>query len=327
MKRAKPITPAWSGTALRVLSVASVTVGAASVVRALSRRAAEMGVSAAVDRYPPGLIRHRNSQSEQRQRADSAADRLRGLPSERLELTARDGTRLVGHWFPAAEPKRVILAFHGWRSSWARDFGPIAPFWAESGCSVLYAEQRGHGESGDDRIGFGFLERYDVQDWLAELERLGLIGDRPVYLAGISLGATTVMLAAGLPLPDCVHGVLADCGFTSAADIWKRVWERRQPLPFALWRRDVDRLTEARLGCLPDADSTPEALARTDKPVLLVHGLADDFVPPEMTERAYAACAAPKRLLLVPRAKHGMSYVVDPEGYQAALREFWESFD
>ena len=75
------------------------------------------------------------------------------------------------------------------------------------------------------------------------------------------------------------------------------------------------------------ADSTPAALACWDRPLLLVHGLADGFVPPEMSEENYAACAGPKRLLLVEGAKHGMSYLVDPVAYEKAVREFWEEFD
>ena len=39
------------------------------------------------------------------------------------------------------------------------------------------------------------------------------------------------------------------------------------------------------------------------------------------------ACAAPKRLLIVPGADHGMSYLIDKDGYETAVRRFWEEFD
>ena len=52
---------------------------------------------------------------------------------EQVVLTAKDGVRLVGHWRPHPHPKRVILAMHGWRSSWSRDFGFIADFWFDQG--------------------------------------------------------------------------------------------------------------------------------------------------------------------------------------------------
>ena len=47
------------------------------------------------------------------------------------------------------------------------------------------------------------------------------------------------------------------------------------------------------------------------------------------TPRALGArgvlCAEHKRLLIVPRAGHGLSYMLDREAYLAALREFLEA--
>lgn len=62
-------------------------------------------------------------------------------------------------------------------------------------------------------------------------------------------------------------------------------------------------------------------------PVLFIHGSDDYFVPVEMTYENYKACAAPKRLLIVPGAEHGMSYMVDRKGYEEAIKRFWNEFD
>ena len=312
-----------------ILSGLGILAGMAAVGLRLRRALSELMVQSALDRHPPKLLRAispAKQPSETRKRADAAAARLRAMNPEGLELDAGDGLRLRGHWVPAEQPRRVILAMHGWRSSWDRDFGAIAEFWRREGCSVLYAEQRAHGESGGAYLGFGLLERYDVLRWLELLQSSGKAGDNPVYLAGISMGATTVLMAAGLSLPKQVHGVIADCGFTSAPDIWQRVLERMQPLPYGFWREPVESLAAERLECPPDAESTLAAVARSRTPILFVHGLADRFVPPEMSEANYAACRAPKRILLVPGG-HGLSYGTDPERYEAALREFWASFD
>jgi hypothetical protein len=95
-----------------------------------------------------------------------ASTSLQGQPHETVEITAYDGTKLVGHWYGNPEAKRVIVAMHGWRSSWSSDFGLIAPFWHQNNCAVLYAEQRGQGGSGGDYMGFGLLERYDCFEWI-----------------------------------------------------------------------------------------------------------------------------------------------------------------
>ena len=315
--------------ALKLLGLASTLAGAAAGLLRLRDFAAARLVASAMDRASAADVERSFASlpAPLRQRADEAAEALRARETRRLELRARDGVRLVGHWLPAAQPRRLVLGFHGWHSAWNRDFSLSAPFFLDQGCSLLLVEQRAHGESGGDCIGYGLLERYDLLDWLDELEALGLGAGLPVYLAGVSMGATTVLLAAGLPLPERVHGILADCGFTSAPDIWESVWSGALPLPYALLRGAVEHLASARLGCSVDADSTPEALARTDRPVLLIHGLADRFVPPWMTERGYAAAAGPKRMLLVEGAGHALSYPTDPEAYQAALLDFWRDFD
>ena len=64
-----------------------------------------------------------------------------------------------------------------------------------------------------------------------------------------------------------------------------------------------------------DQEDTRRSLAKSKLPVLLVHGLDDDFVPCEMTKQAYDACTGPKELLLVKDAGHGVSFLVAKEKY------------
>ena len=309
------------------------SLGCALALGAAALPAAGLGVSeyfmrVAVDRDPPR--RYARAQENKKPEDDPYAafepdwERLRNSPHERVEIRSHDGLRLVGHWFPAAEAKRVILAVHGWRSRWYKDFCGICRFWSENDCSVLYIEQRAQGESEGKYMGFGLLEREDCLDWLRWLEaRCGT--ELPVYLAGISMGASTVLLLADRELPAQVRGITADCGFTSPDAIWEHVAHDGFHLPYRLLRGCAALLFWLRTGLLPDAASTTEALRKTRLPVLLVHGEDDDFVPPAMSRENYEACAGPKTLLTVPGAIHGLSYTVDKAGYQAAVRRFWEA--
>ena len=61
--------------------------------------------------------------------------------------------------------------------------------------------------------------------------------------------------------------------------------------------------------------------------MLFIHGSDDRFVPVWMTYENYRACAAPKELLIVPGADHGISFFVEPERYQSAVRNFWQKYD
>lgn len=238
--------------------------------------------------------------------------------------------RMVWLWsdilIPCEHPKRVVIAMHGWRSSWAKDFGTMADFWEDNHCSVLYAEQRGQNNSGGDYMSFGLTERYDVLDWINWVtERCG--SEVPIYLAGVSMGATTVLMAAGLDLPDNVHGIAADCGFTSPQAIWRHVASKNLHLIYGLKGIMADSMFKQRLQVFTDDYSTVDALKACKTPVLLIHGTDDHFVPVEMTYENYTACAAPKKLLIVPGADHGMSYFTDKEGYERIVKEFWDEFD
>ena len=60
-----------------------------------------------------------------------------------------------------------------------------------------------------------------------------------------------------------------------------------------------------------DAVSPLRAAADVKVPVLLVHGDADVHTPPSHSERVRAARAGPKRLILVPGARHNESLRVE----------------
>lgn len=252
-------------------------------------------------------------------------ERLAAQQHDTVKIQSRDGTFLAGHWMGVANPKRVIIAMHGWRSVWHRDFGVIADFFAKNDCSVLYTEQRGQGGSGGEYMGFGLMERHDCLEWINWVNKK--TGKKlPVYLCGISMGASTVLMAAGLDLPDNVRGIIADCGYTSPLDIWKHV-AKQAHISYGICGRPAGRLAKKRLRMAMDEETCPQALSRSKTPVLFVHGTDDKFVPIEMTYENYKACAAPRRLFIVPGAEHGMSYLTDTLGYENALQSFWADFD
>ena len=258
---------------------------------------------------------------------DAAAENLINTPHETVSITARDGVKLVGHFVGCTEPKRAIIAMHGWRSSWAKDFGMISDFLHENACAVLYAEQRGQNESGGSYMGFGLTERFDCLDWINWLNGGGY-GTFPLYLCGVSMGAATVLMASGFTLPENVHGIIADCGYTSPYAIWKHIAENNLHLRYDKWMRDtIDEMCRERINFSSDDFSCTKALESCRVPVLFIHGTDDNFVPIEMTYENYKYCDAPKRLLVVPGAGHGMSYAVDKARYEQTVLQFWQDYD
>ena len=75
-----------------------------------------------------------------------------------------------------------------------------------------------------------------------------------------------------------------------------------------------------------DEKDTREVLKHAKLPVLMIHGLADDFVPSYMTQQGYDACNGSKELLLVDGAGHGVSFLVDREAYVTRVIAFLEKY-
>ena len=306
---------------------AAAGAGAMTLTCGLTEAMADMGMN----RHMPAYSKFFNASGGKTdktfaRRRTEAAKALRGYAAETVSISSFDRLTLKGHLVKAEDPKRLIIAFHGWRSTWDRDFCMVAPFWREAGCDVLYVEQRSQGESEGKYIGFGLLERKDCLSWAAWAAEKW--PDVPIYLSGISMGATTVLMAAGEELPKNVKGITADCGFTSPKAIWKHVAEQNLHLSYTpvrqLW---LDGAFRRRLHQGLGSYSTVTAMKACRTPVLFVHGTKDRFVPIEMTYENYQACAAPRRLVVVPGAAHGKAYALEPETCQKAMKEFWREFD
>ena len=180
--------------------------------------------------------------------------------------------------------------------------------------------------SSGDYIGFGLLERFDCLAW-AEWVSEHNPDHLPVYLCGVSMGASTVLMAADLDLPEDIHGIIADCGFTSPSAVWKHIATDNLHLPTGINSRMAELVFRRNLDMDWDAWTTVDALKHTSLPVLFIHGTDDHFVSVTMTYENCKACAGPHRLLVVPGADHGMSYFIAKEEYEQALKNFWQEYD
>ena len=308
----------------------SAAAALAASVGVFSHIAAGMLMNLALDRPDSGKHSggHRRASgnktvSELKKLSLALGEELAGKELEEVEIESFDGTRLVGHWYPCENAEKVIVAMHGWRSSWYKDFGALSEYWHKRGCSVVFAEQRGQNKSGGEVMSFGILERRDCVEW-AKWAQEKTEGKLPIYLMGVSMGAATVMMASCLELPENVKGIIADCGYTSPHDIWGSVTQNRFHIPYVLCRDRAERICLKRVKEGARAHTCPNALKNSKVPVMFVHGSDDKFVPIEMTYENYKACTADKRLLIVPGAEHGMSYMTDPEKYQEAMELFWK---
>ena len=233
-----------------------------------------------------------------------------------------DGLKLAARYYNNKSDKTIIL-FHGYRSSSVIDFSCAVEFYMNLGFNILLVDQRSHGKSEGKFITFGVKERYDVLRWVEFINKRYNV--ERIVISGISMGATTVMMAANLELPSNVCCIISDCGFTSPVDIIKRVAKRNFKINGGFI------IPILNIGCRLFGGfdiykiSTVDTLANSKLPILFIHGKADDFVPCEMSELSFKAAAGEKKILIVEGAGHGLSFLIDTENVKSQISEFINS--
>ena len=248
-----------------------------------------------------------------------------GQKTEDVSILSYDGLRLCAKLLPCENARGSILLMHGYRGAGIHDFSCALRFFHELGLNILLPDERASGKSEGKYVCFGVRERYDCLDWARWLAvRYG--SALPIVLDGISMGATTVLMAAGLGLPENVRFIIADCGFSSPDAIITHVlksWMHLPKFPFVYLGSLYARLLA---GFGFREASTLDAMRSNHIPILFAHGKADTFVPYSMTQAAYDACVAEKALLLVDGAGHGMSYLIERQRYEALVLSFFEKY-
>ncbi len=249
---------------------------------------------------------------------------MKTLPQKEVEIKSFDGLRLRGRYFELYPGAPIEILLHGYRSNSERDLsGGIARCFA-CGRSVLLVDHRASGRSEGNVITFGILESRDTADWVKYILD-NIDPDAKIYIGGVSMGASTAMLATARELPPNVIGILADCGYSSAKKIIKKVIKQMK-LPPDLCYPFV-RLGGRIFGHFDIDEITPaEAMAKCSLPVFFVHGDSDDFVPYEMSEECYTACSSKRKYLLkIEGAGHGLAFPLNQERYINEVKDFFNS--
>lgn len=247
-------------------------------------------------------------------------EQLKEITAEDVFINSFDGLKLHGRYYHVKDGAPLDIQFHGYNGNAMRDFCGGNKISRESSHNSLLIDQRAHGMSQGKTISFGINERKDCLSWVRyAVERFG--EDTEIVLSGVSMGAATVLMASDLELPKNVKAIVADCGYSSPKAIINKVM-RDSGLPDKLMYPFVwlgamvfgkFNLTES---------SAVSAVSESDVPILIIHGGADDFVPCYMAEEIYKACRSEKKLLIVPGAGHGMSYLVDKDLYEKTVKDF-----
>ena len=246
---------------------------------------------------------------------------IRAYPYKEYSIQSFDGLTLRAKLYEYKPGAPIELMFHGYRGYAERDLSGGVERCFKLGHSALLIDHRGAGYSDGHVITFGILEKRDALRWVDfAVKEFG--EDAKLILTGISMGAATVMMVAGEPLPPQIRYVLADCGYTSPREIISKVMRDLKLPPALLY--PCATLGARLFGRFNlNEDSPLEAMARCKVPVVFAHGDADDFVPYDMSVRLCEICTGRhKKLITIHGAGHGLAFPVARDEYVAALAEF-----
>jgi uncharacterized protein len=174
------------------------------------------------------------------------------------------------------------------------------------GFSVLLIDYRGFGRSEGE-----FPSESQVyEDAQAAWNYLVKQQTQKIFIYGHSLGgAVAVDLAIHHPE---AAGLIVESSFTSILDLAAGYpWTQFFPMPLLLTQR-FDSLAKVK---------------DLKVPVLFIHGTSDRTIPFQMSQRLFAAAAAPKQLELVPKADHGNDAIVAGPRYLEVIRNFVHQVD
>jgi uncharacterized protein len=248
---------------------------------------------------------------------------LRDFPSlhpREVSFESRTHVRIASRFFPGEGRATVVLS-HGYGDNQVQML-PYADFLVRQGFSVFTYDMRNRGRSGGDAVTLGARE---VDDLMSAVDYLGTqpeVDPNRIGAMGLSLGASTTILAAAND--SRIKAVLDDSGFSDAPAAISSSFEHfigLPPFPFAPVTLAIVRL---RTGINVSAIRPVDAIARiSPRPLLIVHCMDDKVLPPDNSERNFAAAKEPKQIWRIPTGGHVDGLTVAGREYERRVGQFF----
>jgi fermentation-respiration switch protein FrsA (DUF1100 family) len=248
-----------------------------------------------------------------------------------ISITAQDGAILHAWGIrPLHGNGDSVILLHGHTDNRAGMLGN-ADMLLRHGYVVLLPDARAHGVSGGDLATYGVKEAGDVRRWFDWIERTEI--PRCIDGLGESMGAA--QLLASLRTTPGFCAVVAESTFASFREAsYDRMGEKMNAgawagrtllrpavetgLLYARWKYGVD-LEQA---------SPVNAVATSNIPVLLIHGLKDTNLPPRHSEMILARSSSRRSAVVLwepAEAGHCGAASAEPEEFERSVVGWFES--
>ncbi|MFN2444195.1 MAG: alpha/beta hydrolase [Vicinamibacterales bacterium] len=222
-----------------------------------------------------------------------------GAPFEPRTIETADGERVRLWKFSAAQPRALVVYFHGNGGNLSLWSDVLVSLWQRR-LDVVALDYRGYGVSTGTPSESGLYADVDatLRFVHADARQPGV----PLIYWGRSLGATMAAYAASRRPPDAV---ILEAGFPSARAVlesspvlWLLSWISSYRFPTARWMSAVER------------------------PVLVIHGNRDGVIPYALGQRLFEGLRAPKQFVTIEGGDHNDAAPADPAIYWTPIDDF-----
>jgi len=216
----------------------------------------------------------------------------------------------------------TVILVHGLGDNRYANY-PLAEFFLELGYNVIPYDQRSTNENTARYTTFGYLEKFDLSDWVSYSEQHA--PGQKIGILGTSFGGATAGLALGYAnLDKKVDFLILDCPVSSME--WMVQQEMKSmdigiPVGYMTWSGNI--INKLKLGfSYHDAD-VPRALKDVSTPVLVINSRLDSVTPYFMGQDIYDALPEKsKAIWTVEDSEHGEIWTDHNSEYRERIKNF-----
>lgn len=239
-------------------------------------------------------------------------------------LTGEGGYKLHGFFTAAQQPGRAegtAVVVHGYTDNHICFLNLVRMYRDSLNYNVMVPDLHYHGLSEGRAVQMGWLDRLDIKRF-GEMAH-DIWGQDFMVVHGVSMGAAATMMLSGDELPAYYKAFVEDCGYTSVWDQFAHNLKDAFGLPAFPILNFASLACKIRYGWGFKEASSVARLAHCTRPMLFIHGDADDYVVFENLQKNYdAKVNGYKEMWVAEGSGHAMAYRDHPAEYVARVRAF-----
>lgn len=210
----------------------------------------------------------------------------------RLNVPTRDGASLAAWYGPVIDPVGTVIVTHGIAST-HRDMVGKSNMLRRLGFNTFIFDFRGHGLSDPGVVTLGAREVNDLIDAVDVV--VGLPGVDPQRLAviGDSMGGAAAIMAAARDLR--IAAVVAESSYARLLETTDDSFQAFLGVPAFPFAGPVQLMARIFSGVDPGQVNPADDIGQiSPRPVFIIHGQSDRYVPTEVGQELYEAAGEPR---------------------------------